>query len=105
MKQWLDDWGMPTMSDNMDGMDHGGMGGMDGMAGMTEEDMQALEDASGSAAGDLFLEQMVVHHEGAIEMAEDVLDDGEHPGVRELAENIIASQTAEIELMRSMLDS
>ncbi|WP_343998041.1 DUF305 domain-containing protein [Microcella frigidaquae] len=40
-----------------------------------------------------------------MEMAEDVLDDGEHPAVRELAENIIASQTAEIELMRSMLDS
>ena len=102
MKQWLDDWGMPTMSDNMDGMDHGGMGGM---AGMTEEDMQALEDASGSEAGELFLEQMIVHHEGAIEMAEDVLDDGEHPGVRELARNIVASQKAEIELMRSMLDS
>ena len=46
-----------------------------------------------------------MHHGGAIEMAEDVLDDGEHPGVRELAENIIASQAAEIELMRSMLDS
>ena len=104
MKQWLDDWGMPAMSDSMDGMDHGGMGG-DGMAGMTEKDMQALEDASGLEAGDLFLEQMIVHHEGAIEMAEDVLDDGEHPSVRELAENIIASQTAEIELMRSMLDS
>ncbi len=94
MKQWLDDWGMPAMSDSMDGM-----------AGMTEEDMQALEDASGSEAGDLFLEQMIVHHEGAIDMAEEVLDDGEHPGVRELAENIIASQTAEIELMRSILDS
>jgi uncharacterized protein (DUF305 family) len=105
MKQWLDDWGMPAMGDSMDGMDHGGMGGMDGMAGMTEEDMQALEDASGPEAGDLFLEQMIVHHEGAIEMADDVLADGEHAGVRELAENIIASQTAEIELMRSMLDS
>ena len=105
MKQWLDDWGMPSMSDSMDGMDHGGMGGMDGMAGMSEEDMQALEDANGPEAGDLFLEQMIVHHEGAIEMADDVLADGEHPGVLELAENIIASQTAEIELMRSMLDS
>lgn len=105
MEQWLDDWGMPAMGDSMDGMDHGGMGGIDGMAGMTEEDMQALEQASGSEAGDLFLEQMIVHHEGAIDMADDVLDDGEHPGVRELAENIIASQAAEIELMRSMLDS
>ncbi len=101
MKQWLDDWGMPAMGDSMEGMDHGGT---DGMAGMTEEDLQALEDATGSEAGDLFLEQMTVHHEGAIDMAAEVLDDGEHPGVRELAENIIASQTAEIELMRSMLD-
>jgi len=100
MKGWLDDWGMATMSDGMNGMH-----GMNGMAGMTEADMQALEDASGHEAGDLFLEQMIVHHEGALEMADDVLDDGEHPGVRELAEDIIVSQTAEIELMRSMLDS
>lgn len=102
MEAWLDDWGMPQMNDGMDGMDHGGMGGMDGM---TDEDMQALEDASGPEAGDLFLEQMIVHHEGAIDMAEQVLDDGEHPEVRELAESIISSQAAEIEQMRSMLDS
>ena len=100
MKAWLDDWGMPQMDDGMDGMD--GMGGMDGMS---DEDMQALEDASGAEAGDLFLEQMIVHHAGAIDMAEEVLDDGQHPEVRELAENIIASQAAEIEQMRSMLDS
>lgn len=102
MKAWLDDWGVPQMNDGMDGMDHGGMGGTDGMS---EEDMQALEDATGPEAGDLFLEQMIVHHAGAIDMAEEVLDDGQHPAVRELAENIIASQAAEIEQMRSMLDS
>ena len=98
MEAWLDDWGVPHMG-SMDGMDHGGMDGM------TEEDMEALEDASGSDAAELFLRQMIEHHEGAIDMAEDVLDDGKHPGVRELAESIGASQTAEIELMRSMLDS
>ncbi len=95
MEAWLDDWGMPQMG----GMDHGGMDGM------TEDDLEALGDATGPEAASLFLEQMIVHHEGAIEMAEEVLDDGAHPGVRELAENIIASQAAEIEQMRSMLDS
>jgi uncharacterized protein (DUF305 family) len=99
MKAWLDDWGVPQMDDGMDGMD---MGGMDGMS---EEDTQALEEATGPEAGDLFLEQMIVHHAGAIDMAEEVLDDGQHPEVRELAENIIASQAAEIEQMRSMLNS
>jgi uncharacterized protein (DUF305 family) len=102
MEAWLDDWGMPQMNDGMVGMDHGGSGDM---AGMTEEDMQALEQASGAEAGDLFLEQMIVHHEGAIEMAQEVLDDGDHPGVRQLAESIITSQAVEIELMRSMLNS
>lgn len=96
MKAWLDDWGMPEM--NADG----DMGGMDGM---TEDDLESLEAASGPEAEELFLELMIVHHEGAIEMAEDVLDDGEHPEVRQLAENIVSSQAAEIERMRSMLDS
>ena len=98
MEAWLDDWGVPGMK-SIDGMDHGGMDGM------TDEDMRALEDASGPEAEELFLRQMIVHHEGAIDMAEDLIDDGEHPGVRELAESIIVSQAAEIEQMRSMLDS
>ncbi len=101
MEAWLDDWGIPQMG-GMGGMDHGGMGGMDGM---TEEDMEALENASGSEAAELFLRQMIVHHEGAIDMAQLVLDDGEHPGVRQLVDSIIVSQTAEIAQMRSMLAS
>ncbi len=93
MEAWLDEWEV-----GMSGMDHGGMGGM-------SDDMEALEEAGGAEAGDLFLEQMIVHHEGAIDMAEDVLDDGQHPEVRELAESIVSSQADEIEQMRSMLDS
>ncbi|WAB80460.1 DUF305 domain-containing protein [Microcella daejeonensis] len=95
MEAWLDDWGMGSMG----GMGHGGMDGMGA------DDEAELEAASGAEAGEVFLEQMIVHHEGAIDMAEDVLDDGEHPGVRDLAESIIESQAEEIELMRSMLES
>ncbi|MEV8368310.1 DUF305 domain-containing protein [Microbacterium sp. NPDC064584] len=93
MESWLDEWGTP-MGD-MDGMDHGGM--------MSDTDMQALEDATGAEASRLFLEQMIVHHEGAIEMAQDEVDNGQNPDVVTLAENIIASQTTEIATMEDIL--
>ncbi|MGC5173066.1 DUF305 domain-containing protein [Microbacterium sp. DT81.1] len=93
MESWLDEWGTP-MGD-MDGMDHGGM--------MSDTDMQALEDATGAEASRLFLEQMIVHHEGAIEMAQDEVDNGQNPDVIALAENIIASQTTEIATMEDIL--
>ena len=93
MESWLDEWGTP-MGD-MGGMDHGGM--------MSDTDMQALEDATGAEASRLFLEQMIVHHEGAIEMAQDEVDNGQNPDVITLAENIIASQTTEISTMEDIL--
>ena len=98
MEAWLDAWGPPSMGDR------GGHGGGHGIGGMmSEEDLQALADAVGPDASRLFLEQMIEHHEGAIEMAQDLLDDGENSDVRELGESIITSQQAEIELMRELL--
>lgn len=97
MEQWLDDWGLPSMG----GMGHGGHGGMDGM--MSDEQMDELESADGAAGSTLFLELMIEHHVGAVEMAEDVIDDGRDGGVRTLAEQIIVSQTAEIATMRELL--
>lgn len=103
MQAWLDEWeSMPA--EGMGGMDHGDEGGMGGQ-GMSDEDMDALADASGAEANDLFLELMIEHHEGAIEMAQDELDEGQHPDVLELARAIVDSQSAEIELMREMLAS
>jgi uncharacterized protein (DUF305 family) len=93
MESWLDDWGTP-MGD-MDGMDHGGM--------MSDTDMQALEDADGVEASRLFLEQMIVHHEGAIDMAQTEVDNGQNADVIALAEAIIASQTTEITTMEDIL--
>jgi uncharacterized protein (DUF305 family) len=46
---------------------------------------------------------MIAHHEGAIEMADDVLADGESPAVRDLAERIVAAQADEIAQMRALL--
>jgi uncharacterized protein (DUF305 family) len=97
MTEWLTEWGAST--DSMSGMDHGS----DGM--MSDSDMTALEQASGADAGKLFLEQMIQHHQGAIEMAQTEIDSGESSDAVALAERIVADQTAEITEMQSMLDS
>ena len=47
-----------------------------------------------------FLAMMIPHHEGAVEMARLALIHGRDPATRRLAEDIIASQTVEIEAMR-----
>jgi uncharacterized protein (DUF305 family) len=46
---------------------------------------------------------MIAHHEGAIDMSNDVLAAGADPEVRALAEAIIAGQQTEIELMQELL--
>ncbi|MET3770021.1 uncharacterized protein (DUF305 family) [Marisediminicola sp. UYEF4] len=93
---FLEQWDAPA---DMDGMD-----GMDGMAGvMSEQDMADLEAATGTEASRLFLEQMTVHHEGAVEMAQVQVDEGQDPDATALAEKIIKDQNAELELMDELL--
>jgi uncharacterized protein (DUF305 family) len=72
----------------------------DSMARMHEEMLSALP--SGDADRD-FLALMIPHHEGAVEMARFVLISGRDPLVRRLAEEIIASQQAEIAAMKARL--
>lgn len=50
-----------------------------------------------------FLQMMVPHHQGAVEMARLVLLHGRDPATRQLAEDIIAGQTVEIESMQRRL--
>jgi uncharacterized protein (DUF305 family) len=57
---------------------------------------------SGSADAD-FLAMMIPHHEGAVEMARLALIHGRDPATRRLAEDIMASQTVEIQAMRRRL--
>ncbi|WP_404438200.1 DUF305 domain-containing protein [Microbacterium aerolatum] len=102
MLGWLEDWGVDYDPDSMGGMDHGSMGGDDSM--MSEEDMTLLEDADAAEASRLFLEQMIVHHEGAVDMAQTALDDAQNPDVLDLAQQMIDDQTAEIAAMQELLE-
>ncbi|WP_053203731.1 DUF305 domain-containing protein [Jiangella muralis] len=75
------------------------------MAGMlTEEDLAALDAATGAEFERMWLTMMIDHHEGAIDMAETQLDDGVDPEARELAEEIVDAQQAEIMRMERMLE-
>lgn len=71
-----------------------------GMARMMQ-DMHA-HGYSGDADID-FLAMMIPHHAGAVEMARLLLKHGRDPATRRLAEDIIASQTIEIEGMTRRL--
>ena len=73
---------------------------MDGM--LTQAQLDELKAARGSEFDRLFLEGMIAHHEGAISMAQDVVD-SKNPDVAELAAAIIKTQTTEIEYMRELL--
>ena len=100
---WLGEWGAPQPDSATGDMDHGDMGTdpMDGM--MSEDDMQALEDTQGAEAGRLFLEQMIVHHEGAIEMAQTEVEDGANEAATEMASTIVSTQSSEIQTMQDLL--
>ena len=99
MEGWLTSWGVDYDSSDSSGMD--GMG--DGM--MSEADMGQLQQAEGSEASRLFLEQMIEHHEGAIDMAQIQIDSGQYPAAIELAGEIVSAQTDEIAIMRAILDT
>ena len=88
-------WGFDEMTadDDMAGMDHSS-----GM--MSDEDMDALDAATGPEAERLYLEQMIEHHEGAIDMASPQIIDGTNADAVELAESIESAQQKEISEMK-----
>lgn len=73
----------------------------DTMTGMTAE----LEGKSGDAFDRAFIQGMIVHHESAVEMAQQALQNAKHTEIKQMAQEIIDAQTREITTMRDWLQS
>lgn len=71
-----------------------------GMA--TPEQLEELAAAEGAAFDALFVDLMVPHHEGAIEMAVEVIMAGGDVAVQQLATDILVTQSAQIEQMQGL---
>ena len=95
MKDLLAAWGQPLTAE----MDHSS--DMDGMLSM--DDMQKLGSLKGTDFDYFWAQSMIAHHEGAIQMAQDVIKDGVNSTIRTLARVIISTQTSEITQLQSLL--
>jgi uncharacterized protein (DUF305 family) len=74
------------------------------MAGMVDEaTMTKLESLNGQEFDKLWLESMISHHQGAIEMAKTEIANGDNVDAKTLAKNIVTTQEAEIGQMKQML--
>jgi uncharacterized protein (DUF305 family) len=110
MKRWLESRGKPTTMQ----MDHSHMTAeqmknmnmlMPGM--LTPEQMTALAKARGAQFDHLFLTGMIQHHGGALTMVDDLFKTpgaGQDPVLFDFATDIENTQSAEIKIMRGMLD-
>jgi len=82
-------------------MDHGQMG--HGSMGMGSKGMaKQMVMQNGEYSDKRFIDAMVPHHQGAIEMARVALGNAEHEEIKDLSQNIISTQQAEIEELKSI---
>ncbi|CAH0273973.1 DUF305 domain-containing protein [Microbacterium sp. Bi128] len=113
---WLVQWGLPQASSQplMQWMvassahSHGDTSALPqdellaqmGMA--SDAELDELRTLEGQPADCLFLELMIRHHQGAIPMAEAVIELGSDARVKDVAQTIVAGQSAEIDAMRDI---
>jgi uncharacterized protein (DUF305 family) len=112
MTGWLHAWGQPVPT-GMPGM----MSPMPGMMGsptpemsgpsmpgmMSQQEMSQLMAAHGAHFDRMFLQMMIKHHQGAVEMAKTEHAEGVNSAAKKLAQQIETSQTAQIAQMQQML--
>ncbi|MFD8023373.1 DUF305 domain-containing protein [Streptomyces lavendulae] len=95
MEKWLSRY--PPPGSDTGAHDHVAMPGM-----ATQQQIEELTGARGADFDRLFLKLMTAHHEGAVKMAGEALAQGNNGAVEEMANEVVATQTAEIHRMRAM---
>lgn len=121
MAGWLSTWGLPAAASEapmawMTGTGHahgaGATASTDGASGyaampgwVSREDLARLTAATGAEADRLFLQLMIPHHQGGVEMAQYAVEHAQRPQVVALARNIVTSQERELTALQDMLDA
>ncbi|MEV4104044.1 DUF305 domain-containing protein [Nonomuraea sp. NPDC049649] len=109
---WLQQWGVSQATDLpemawMSGHAHASAANWkpgDPMPGMaTREELAKLRELEGTEAEVLFLQLMIRHHEGGVEMSEGVIRMSNRDEVVSLARKMVTGQKGEIDLMNKML--
>jgi uncharacterized protein (DUF305 family) len=88
-----------------DNRSHGGGGGHGAMEGMVDDaTMARLQSLQGAEFDTLWLQSMISHHQGAIEMAKAEVANGQNDDIKRMAQTMIDTQQAEINQMNQMLE-
>jgi uncharacterized protein (DUF305 family) len=96
MTQWLSEWDQPLMDMSED---HSMT--MEGM--LSVDELSALGQMNGEEFDQAWIQAMIAHHKGAIEMADTVKAAGASALVQELADAIIQAQKSEIDTLELLL--
>lgn len=73
------------------------------MQGMMMDMTARMEGKTGDELDKIFLEDMIVHHQGAVDMAKELQKGTERPELQKMAKDIIEVQTKEITMMEKWL--
>ena len=107
MSSWLQtrDIEVPKAGEDPASYDHGEHGHMEMQGMLTHEQLADLKEARGARFDRLFLRDMIGHHQGAVDMAQQVAVEGTDVQVSEIAADVNTGQTAEIDRMRDLLSA
>jgi uncharacterized protein (DUF305 family) len=102
LSSWLQDWGKPIPRTMIDHVGHT-MGNTSMPGALNKAEFHQLEKTKGADFEQAWLEAMIAHHEGAIQMAKTEQAEGANPAAKRLAGEVVRSQQSELRELRSFL--
>ena len=104
MEGLLQDWGKPIPRTMIDHVGHA-MGDTSMPGALSKSEFDRLESANGAQLERAWLQAMIAHHAGAVQMARTEQADGANPAAKRLAGQIIRTHQTELRELRGHLSS